>query len=58
MVWTLADRERAGEADVRNDFGDPERVSARESSFWAKSSRFGYRFPALSLTVLRWRVNQ
>jgi len=57
MVWTLADRERAGEADVRNDFGDPERVSARQSVFRARSARFEYRFPALSLTVLRWRVS-
>jgi len=56
MVWTLSDRERAGEADVRNDFGDPERVSARESRFHASSAKFDYRFPPLSLTVLRWRV--
>ena len=26
-VWTLADRDRAGEPDVTNSFGDPERVA-------------------------------
>lgn len=55
-VWTLTDRERAGEPDVRNSFGDPERISVRRSVFRAAHSRFEYRFPALSLTVLQWRM--
>ncbi len=57
-VWTLADRQKAGEPDVSNSFGDPERISGTESRFQAPSGRFPYRFPALSLTVLRWRVKE
>jgi alpha-N-arabinofuranosidase len=53
-AWTLADRDRAGEPDVTNGFGDPERVTPRTSQFRADSPRFDYRFPALSLTVLKW----
>ncbi len=55
-VWTLADREKVGEPDVTNDFGDPERVSAKPSTFRADGPRFEYRFPPLSLTVIRWTV--
>jgi alpha-N-arabinofuranosidase len=55
-VWTLADRDRAGEPDVTNSFGDPERVRPVRSTYRAPAARFDYRFPALSLTVLRWRV--
>ena len=55
-VWTLADRQKAGELDVCNSFGDPERVGVTASRFQAASGRFPYRFPALSLTALRWRV--
>jgi len=55
-VWTLADRQKAGEPDVSNSFGDPERVAVTSSRFKTESGRFLYRFPALSLTVLRWRV--
>ncbi len=56
-MWTLADRDRAGEPDLRNSFGDPERISARRSSSRAKEAEFEYRFPALSLTVMQWRVD-
>jgi alpha-N-arabinofuranosidase len=55
-VWTLADRDRAGEPDVTNSFADPERVHPVRSVFRASAARFDHRFPALSLTVLRWRV--
>jgi alpha-N-arabinofuranosidase len=55
-VWTLADRKGAGEPDVTNNFGEPERVAPVKSRYKAESGRFEYRFPALSLTVLRWRV--
>jgi alpha-N-arabinofuranosidase len=55
-VWTLTDRKNAGEPDVTNGFGDPERVVPVESRFRAKTGRFTYRFPALSLTVLRWKA--
>jgi alpha-N-arabinofuranosidase len=55
-VWTLADRDGAGEPDVTNGFGEPERVSSRRSNVRVDSPRFDYRFPPWSLTVLRWRV--
>jgi alpha-N-arabinofuranosidase len=57
-VWTLADRKKAGEPDVTNSFGDPERVAPVPSRFKAASGRFDYRFPALTLTVLRWKVGK
>jgi alpha-N-arabinofuranosidase len=55
-VWTLGDRQGAGEPDVTNSFGEPERVRPVRSSFKATSARFDYRFAALSLAVLRWQV--
>ena len=55
-VWTLTDKKKTGEPDVTNSFGDPERVAPVASRFKAASGRFDYRFPALSLTVLRWKV--
>ena len=54
-VWTLADRQKAGEPDVTNSFGDPERVVPVASTFRADGPRFDYRFPPLSLTVIRWK---
>jgi alpha-N-arabinofuranosidase len=58
MVWTLTDTRRAGEPDVTNSFGDPERVVPVVSKFQAASARFTYRFPALSLTVFQWQVHR
>jgi alpha-L-arabinofuranosidase len=55
-VWTLADTRHAGEPDVANSFAEPERVVAVQSNYRADSTAFAYRFPALSLTVIRWRV--
>jgi alpha-N-arabinofuranosidase len=55
-IWTLADTREAGEPDAANSFGHPERVVACRSVLHVDSSRFDYRFPPLSLTVLRWRV--
>ena len=55
--WTLADQKRAGEPDIANSFDEPDRVSVTASKMQTTSSRFTYRFPALSLTVLRWKVN-
>jgi alpha-N-arabinofuranosidase len=55
-VWTLTDRRHTGEPDVANSFAAPERVAPERSRFHAAAARFNYRFPALSLTVLRWRV--
>jgi alpha-N-arabinofuranosidase len=52
-VWTLADREQAGEPDAANSFADPARVSTVATAVSPGSPRFAYRFPPLSLTVLR-----
>jgi alpha-L-arabinofuranosidase len=57
-VWTLTDRKKAGEPDVTNSFGAPERVAVVASRFKAASGRFAYRFPALTLTVLRWKLEK
>jgi alpha-N-arabinofuranosidase len=51
-VWTLADRDAAGEPDVTNSFADPTRVTARRSTRRLDTPRFEYRFPALSLTAI------
>ncbi len=56
-VWTLADREGAKEPDATNSFAKPDRISPIRATFKAPSVRFVYRFPPLSLTVMRWRVN-
>ncbi len=55
-VSLLADREQAGEPDVTNSFSDPERIAARRFSFRAPDAKFDYCFPALSVTVLKWKV--
>ena len=55
-LWTLGDRKRAGEPDVTNSFDEPDRVMPVRSHFAAASGKFEFRFPALSLSVLRWRV--
>ncbi|MDQ3441392.1 MAG: hypothetical protein M3478_13705, partial [Planctomycetota bacterium] len=55
-VWTLTDREGAGEPDVTNSFAKPKRVSPTRATFKAPSARFVYRFPPLSLTVMQWHV--
>jgi alpha-N-arabinofuranosidase len=57
-TWTLTDRNHAGEPDVSNSFGDPGRISPMQSKLQTGSPRFDYRFRALSLTVLRWQVEQ
>jgi alpha-L-arabinofuranosidase len=54
-MWTLADRKKAEEPDVTNGFGDPERVAPVSSKLRTESGRFTYRFPGLSLSVLRWK---
>jgi len=55
-VWTLTDRQHAGEPDVANSFAEPERVVPVQATFRAHAARFDYPFPPLSLTVLRWKV--
>jgi alpha-N-arabinofuranosidase len=53
-VWTLADKRHAGEPDATNSFDDPERVAPVHSALPPTSARFAYKFPPLSLTVIRW----
>jgi alpha-L-arabinofuranosidase len=55
-VWTLADRQHAGEPDVANSFAEPERVAPVRGTWRAHAARVDYPFPPLSLTVLRWKV--
>ena len=55
-AWTLADTRNAGEPDAANSFNAPERVVPRRSTVVAASPRFTYRFPPLSLSVLRWHM--
>ncbi len=55
-VWTLADRDHAGEPDATNSFDEPERVAPVRSRVRWTGSGQAYRFPALSLTVLRWQT--
>jgi alpha-N-arabinofuranosidase len=57
QVWTLTDKKHRGEPDVTNSFAEPERVAPVRGKFRVDSNRFDYRFPALSLTVLRLQVN-
>jgi alpha-L-arabinofuranosidase len=52
-VWTLADRENAGEPDVRNSFAAPERIALKKNQFRSRSPEFEHQFPPLSLTVLQ-----
>jgi alpha-N-arabinofuranosidase len=55
-VSTLADRRHAGEPDVTNSFAEPERVTVFRTKVSRSATRFSFRFPALSLTVLRWPI--
>ena len=55
MVWTLADQKNAGEPDATNNFAEPERIISRQTEVISPTSpRFSFRFPALSLSVLKW----
>lgn len=53
-IWTLGDRENAGEPDAANSFADPDRVSPVKSTRHVAEGKFDYSFPPLSLTVLQW----
>jgi alpha-N-arabinofuranosidase len=55
-VWTLDDTKDAGEPDVTNSFAEPERIVPRRSTFTPASATFDFRFPRLSLNVLRFVV--
>ncbi len=54
-VWTLADQKNAGEPDATNSFADPTRIIARQTEdHEVQSPKFPFRFPPLSLTIIRW----
>ncbi|MBN1419747.1 MAG: hypothetical protein JXP34_13290, partial [Planctomycetes bacterium] len=55
-IDTLADREKAGERDVTNEFDDPERIVAHEGILTIPGPAFEYTFPALSLTVMEFET--
>jgi alpha-L-arabinofuranosidase len=56
-VFTLTDRRHAGEPDVTNSFAEPQRVTVFATNVAEVGARFSFRFPALSLTVLRWPIS-
>ncbi len=39
-------------------FGEPDRIAPRRSTLRPGSARFDYRFPALSLTVIKWAAKK
>lgn len=56
-VWTIADRENAGEPDITNSFDDPGRVAAVESMIHIEPGvPFHCRFARLSITCLELSV--
>jgi len=55
-VWTLTDQTHAGEPDAINSFAEPERIVPVPSQKKFSSASFSYRFPALSLTVMQWKL--
>jgi alpha-N-arabinofuranosidase len=57
-TWTLSDHKHAVQPDVTNNFDDPKRVSPITGKFSALSPHFDYRFPALTLTVIRWQIDK
>ncbi len=57
-IWTLMDQDRAGEPDVTNSFGRPERIKPVVSLLRVDGPKFEYRFPPLSLTVIRWKASK
>lgn len=53
-VWTIADRDNAGEPDVTNRFDDPARVTAVASAVRVTSTKgVLYTFPSLSITCIQ-----
>jgi len=53
QVWTLADSMGAGERDAANSWRHPERIRTEPGHTALKASKLAYRFPPLSLTVLK-----
>jgi alpha-N-arabinofuranosidase len=53
QVWTLADTNRAGERDALNSWREPDRIRAQPGKATLEGSKLAYRFPPLSLVVLK-----
>jgi alpha-L-arabinofuranosidase len=53
QVWTLADTLGAGERDAANDWRQPDRIRAESGHVAMSGAKITYRFPPLSLTVLK-----
>ena len=52
-IWTLTDTMGAGERDAANDWRHPDRIRTEASNGALDGVKFTYRFPPLSLTVLK-----
>jgi alpha-N-arabinofuranosidase len=57
-VWTVADCADAGDPDVMNTFDRPDRIAITAGRFDRAATRFTYRLPALSVTLLELEVSQ
>jgi alpha-N-arabinofuranosidase len=55
-VWILTDTRHAGEPDVTNSFAEPDRIVPVQSKRKTSAAPFEVRFPALSLSVMQWRL--
>jgi alpha-N-arabinofuranosidase len=57
-VWTIGDTKKAGEPDAMNSFAEVDRIKAVKSELRVDSPKFSYRFPALTVTLFRWKVGK
>jgi alpha-N-arabinofuranosidase len=57
-IWTLSDRQNAGEPDAMNSFADPERVAPRQSVARLRRGELEFTAPAYSLTALKLAVTK
>jgi alpha-L-arabinofuranosidase len=53
QVWTLADTLASGERDAANDWRHPDRIRTQPGETVLNVATLAYRFPPLSLTVLK-----
>ncbi len=51
-VWTIADADDARDPEATNTFERPERIAVRTTTITTAGSRFVYRFPAISVTLM------
>ena len=57
QVWTLADTQSGGERDAANDWRHPDRIRTVPGNTALNGAKLIYRFPLLSLTVLKMQRN-